>query len=174
MKNIIKHIAVLATAALMVATSFAADNYSPGNISNHVAVAINPNTGVLVYPTSYFQLIGFNGDITNSLAPTLAGTNFIINPKNGPYQYMAVTNPVNISHATNVVAGTAWELKLLVNPGTVDRALTLPSTWNWATNKFDTNGVTRKLTTLGSNTLCEFTIKAIGTNVLIRGQEYRP
>jgi len=171
MKNLIKHIAVLATAALMVATA-SAQNSSPASLGAHEAVSINPNTGVQVYPTSYFQLLGFNGDITNGY--TLAGTNFIINPKNGPYQYAAVTNGVNVVHATNVVAGTAWELKLLVSPGTADRTLTVPSTWNWATNKFDTNGVVRKLTTLGSNTLCELTIKSIGTNVLIRGQEYRP
>jgi hypothetical protein len=163
----IKHIAVLATAALMIATSpsQAADSFSPVGVATaHQSVSINPATGVEY--GSYFQLIGFNGDITNAAAPTLAGTNFIINPKNGKLQYMSVTNPINFSHATNVVSGTAWRLEILVNPGTVDRAVTYPASWNWATNKFDTNSINGKL--------AEYTIQAIGTNVLIKGQEFRP
>jgi len=170
MKNIVKHIAVLATAAvLMVANSFA-QNYSPATLGTHEAVAINPTTGVQVYPPSLVQLYGFNGDLTN--APSATGTNYVITP--GPQiLYIAPTTNVNIAHATNRTASTFWQQRVVIKGDVLDRTLTTPVTWVWPTNVFDTNHIIGKISTVQSNTFLEITVRAIGTNVAASAQTFR-
>jgi hypothetical protein len=177
----IKHIAVLATAALMIATSFAADSFSPASLGAHTAVAVDPTTHVQVSPPSFYQLIGFNGDITNAASPSLTGTNFVITPI-APYQWITLSTNINLAHATNKVAGTGWDTKLFIKANAVDRTLTVPSTWNWLTNANQsivsgtpTNTfIIGKLTTIPSNSIARLDITAIGTNVLIKADVYRP
>lgn len=170
MKNIVKHIAVLATAAvLMVANSFA-QNYSPASLGAHEAVSVNPTTGVQVYPPSMVQLTGFNGDITN--APSATGTNYVITP--GPQTiYIAPSTNVNIAHTTNKTANTFWFQRVFIKGDVLDRTLTTPVTWVWPTNTLDTNHIIGKISTIQSNTFLEITVRAIGTNVAASAQTYR-
>lgn len=174
MKNIIKNIAVLATAALMVATA-SAQNYSPASLGTHTAVAVDANH-VQISPPSYRLLQGFNGDITNAVSTT--GTNFVVSPI-APVQLINAAAAVNFLYATNKASGTAWNTKIVVQANLADRLVTYPATWNWLTNSAEAlNGtntiVIGKLSTVSSNTFAIYDLTVVGTNVFVKGSTYRP
>jgi hypothetical protein len=163
----VKLLAVLATAALtMVATSFAADSYSPASsttLSQSVRVDSN---GVQVLPTpSLVTLLGYNSTNTSTLSTS--GTNFVVLAKN-PFQLINAAADVNLLAPTFTSASTAWDTVVVVKAGTADRTLTVPAAWNW-----HTNSALVKMTTISSNTFAWISLRGIGTNVFIKAESFK-
>jgi hypothetical protein len=156
----ITSLAVLATAALMVANANASDSYSPTSVAGE-SVRFNRSNGVQVNPASAVRILGCNGTNTSSLSIT--GTNFVAKPL-GPGVLQYITAVANINFVTNNpsgASGTAWQARILLDPNGTNRTVTIPATWI-------TNAACPVYATLTNGTYQIIELDGIGTDVFVR------
>jgi hypothetical protein len=156
----ITSLAVLATAALMVANTNAADSYAPTSVAGE-SVRFSRANGLQVNPASAVRILGYTG--TNTTVLTTVGTNFVAKPLGpGVLQYITAVADINfVTNNPSATSGASWQARILIDANGTNRNVTIPATWI-------TNSIAPVYAVLTNGTYQIIELDGIDTDVFVK------